>query len=263
MKQRIIYYSDELNDEFSGDHIIPIQIDGSYRYIRTGIADKIKHVFFYRMLATPLAFLYMKLHFHHKIVNKKALKQCKGKSFYIYGNHTHNLADPLIPTMVNFPKKISVIVHPNNVSMPVLGKITPYLGALPLPDDKQACKNFMDAIHQIMGKNGSIMIYPEAHIWPFYTDIRLFKDTSFRYPVQYNTPVFCLTNTYHKRKFSKNPQMITYIDGPFYADTSLPAREQKKLLREQVYTAMKEKSKLNDVELIRYVKVERENDVKK
>lgn len=57
--------------------------------------------------------------------------------------------------------------------------------------------------------------------------------------------------------------MITYIDGPFYADTSLPAREQKKLLREQVYTAMKEKSKLNDVELIRYVKVERENDVKK
>ena len=73
-EQRVIYYSDEQNDEFSGDDIVPKRIDGDYRYIRNGIPDRICHIFFYRIIATPLAFFYMKLHFHHKIENKQVLK---------------------------------------------------------------------------------------------------------------------------------------------------------------------------------------------
>lgn len=257
-EQRVIYYSDELNDEFSGDDIVPKRIDGDYRYIRNGIFARFCHIFFYRIIATPLAFFYMKLHFRHKIVNKRLLKEAKGKGYYIYGNHTHPLADALIPTMVNFPKAISVIVHPNNVSMPVLGRITPSLGALPLPDDRQACRNFMEAVDKIMEKNGSIMIYPEAHIWPFYTDIRPFADTSFRYPVQKQVPVFSLTNTYQKRRFSKNPQIVTYIDGPFYPDGSLSVKEQKLQLRNQVYESMKERAKSNNMEIVKYIKAEKE-----
>lgn len=259
-EQKVIYYSDELNDEFSGDNIVPRRIDGNYRYIRNRVLDKFCHIFFYRIIATPLAFLYMKLHFHHKIVNRKVLKQVRGKKCYIYGNHTHFMADALIPTMVNFPGKISVIVHPNNVSMPILGKITPYLGALPLPDEKQACKHFVEAIDQIMQKRGHIMIYPEAHIWPFYTDIRAFKDVSFRYPVQYQAPVFCLTNTYQKRRFSKNPQIVTYIDGPFYPDKEQPAKMQKLQLRNQVYETMKKRAKSNNVELVKYIKAEKKKE---
>lgn len=261
-EQKIIYYSDECKDEFAGDNIVPKKIDGNYKYTRDTIVGKICHIFFYRIIATPLAFLYMKLHFHHKIVNKQVLKQVKGKSYYICGNHTHFLADALIPTMVNFPRAISVIVHPNNVSMPVLGRITPSLGALPLPDDKQACKNFMEAIAHIMRKRGCIMIYPEAHIWPFYTDIRPFPDASFRYPVKYRVPVFSLTNTYQKRRFSKNPRMVTYIDGPFYPDQTKLLKEQKTELRNQVYGQMKERAKLNNVELIRYVKAEKKRGAK-
>ena len=259
-EQKVIYYSDELNDEFAGDNIQAKKIDGKYRYLRNDVLGRISHIFFYRIIATPLAFLYMKLHFHHKIVNRQVLRDAKEKSYYIYGNHTHFLADALIPTMVNFPKAISVIVHPNNVSMPVLGRITPSLGALPLPDDKPACKNFMEAIDQIMKKNACIMIYPEAHIWPFYTDIRPFKDDSFRYPVKYKTPVFCLTNTYQKRRFSKNPKLVTYIDGPFYPDQAQMPKEQKRWLRNQVYERMKERAKSNNMEIVRYVKVEKKRE---
>ena len=96
------------------------------------------------------------------------------------------------------------------------------------------------------------MIYPEAHIWPFYTGIRPFKDTSFRYPVQQKLPVFSLTNTYQKRRYSKKPKMVTYIDGPFYADASLPVRQQKKMLRDQVYEIMKKRAKNNTVVCVRY-----------
>ena len=252
----VIYYQDELKDEFAGDNIQPKEIDGSYRYDRFRPWEKALHIFWYRIVAFPLAKCYMKLHFHHRIVGKEKLAAAKNRGYYMYGNHTHGLADALIPTMVNSPVDVSVIVHPNNVSMPVLGRITPYLGALPLPGDPEAAKHFMKTLSHRMENRDCVMIYPEAHIWPYYTDIRPFTDTSFRYPLQHGVPVFALTNTYQKWKNSSVPQIVTYIDGPFYPDTSLPKKEQKQVLRDQVYAAMKARSKENNVTLIRYVKKE-------
>ena len=146
LKQRTIYYQDELHDEFAGDHIKAKHIGQDYRYIRVRLLERMLHGFWYRIVAVPLARLYMKLHFSHKIINKEVLKQAGNSGFYLYGNHTHFLADALIPTLVNHPRETAVIVHPNNVSMPVLGRITPYLGALPLPDDRGAMKHFLEAL---------------------------------------------------------------------------------------------------------------------
>lgn len=143
LKQRTIYYQDELHDEFAGDHIKAKHIGQDYRYIRVRPLERMLHGFWYGLVAIPLARLYMKLHFSHKIINKEVLKQAGNSGFYLYGNHTHFLADALIPTLVNHPRETAVIVHPNNVSMPVLGRITPYLGALPLPDDRGAMKHFL------------------------------------------------------------------------------------------------------------------------
>lgn len=251
-KQRVIYYRDELNDEFAGDHIKAKKIDGSYRYIRQSGSDRVAHVFWYHMIAIPLAKAYMKMHFQHRIENRQVLKQANGQAYYMYGNHTHSLGDALIPTLVNRPVDVKTIVHPNNVSMPVLGRITPFLGALPLPDDREALKHFMSSLAYAGQQKECIMIYPEAHIWPYYTKIRPFKDSSFRYPVQQHLPVFCLTNTYQKRKMSHVPQIVTYIDGPFYADEALPVKQQKQMLRDQVYKMMCRRAKENTVERIRY-----------
>lgn len=256
--EKIIYYSDEINDEFAGDHIVAKKIDGNYKYLRDSFFGKVSHIFWYRIIAIPVAKIYMKIHFHHKIVNKEVLKAFKKQGYFMYGNHTHFIGDALIPTMVNMPKTVSVIVHPNNVSMPFLGKITPSLGALPLPDDMEAAKNFVHAIEKKINQQKCVMIYPEAHIWPFYTKIRPFKDVSFRYPVQYNVPVFCLTNTYQKRKHSSNPRIVTYIDGPFYPDSSLTAKEQKKQLRNVVYDKMVERSNNNNVVMVKYEKIEKD-----
>ncbi len=255
-EQKIIYYEDELNDEFAGDNIITKKIDGKYRYIIDNISGRIGHIFWYRIVAMPLAFLYLKIYFHHKTVNKEVLKKANKKGYFMYGNHTHFLADAIIPTIVNAPVDVSVIVHPNNVSMPVLGRITPNLGALPLPDDIKATKNFIRAIERRIRENKCVMIYPEAHIWPYYTDIRPFKDLSFRYPVKCKVPVFCLTNTYQKRKFSKRPKMVTYLDGPFYPDENLSDKEKKQQLRNLVYNKMKERAQNSNVCLIKYVKKE-------
>jgi len=133
------------------------------------------------------------------------------------------------------------------------------MGALPLPDDREAYRNFLAAIEKRVAEGKKIVIYPEAHIWPYYTKIRPFPDTSFHYPVKYKTPVFCFTNTYQKRRWSKKPRIVTYIDGPFYADESIPERKRKIDLRDRVYACMCERSRLSTVEMIQYIKKDEEN----
>ena len=118
-------------------------------------------------------------------------------------------------------------------------------------------ENFINAIKNKIDKNNVITIYPEAHIWPYYTKIRPFSNVSFKYPVEYNTPVFCLTNTYVKSKNSKKPKIITYIDGPFFKDGSLNKKMQKQKLRDTVYECMLKRSKNSNFEYIKYIKNEK------
>lgn len=173
------------------------------------------------------------------------------RSCFIYGNHTQATADALIPTFITHPANAYVIVHPNNVSMPVLGRITPYIGALPLPDDIAASRNFRTIIDKRVREGSPIFIYPEAHIWPYYTGIRPFPDDSFYYPIKYNVPVFCFTNTY-KRHGNGKPQIVTYVDGPFYPDEGLPLKERRRDLRDRVYDCMKQRSLESDIVWIEY-----------
>ena len=258
-KRKIIFYSDELHEEFSRAQITPRLIDGSYVYDHTSLWKRFTHFFWYRLVATPIAFLYVKTIFHHKIVNKKLLREYADGGRFLYGNHTQDIADAFIPNLLHVVKETYVIVHPNNVSMPILGKITPSLGALPLPDDMTAYRHFLRAVEKRIEEGHQVVIYPEAHIWPFYTEIRPFPDTSFQYPVKCNVPVFCFTNTYQKRRWSKKPRIVTYVDGPFYPNTDLPLRERKGELRERVYRCMCERAKCSEVRWIQYIKKEKQN----
>ena len=176
----------------------------------------------------------------------------------MFGNHTQDIADPFIPNVISFPETDYIIVHANNVSMPVLGRITPSLGALPIPDGIKALKNFQNAIDTLISRGNCVVVYPEAHIWPYYTGIRDFQDTSFGYPANMGTPVYCFTNTYHKRRFFKHPRIITYVDGPFYPDMDKPVKARRKELRDMVYRCMCERARLSDHVQIRYIK--RENN---
>lgn len=256
MKERkIIYYEDPLHDEFSTAQITPIPIDENYVYIRTGWFKKLTHFFWYRTVATPLAFCWLKVHFLHRIKGRKKLKGFRKKGLFLYGNHTQAVADALIPTMISTPQDTYVIVHPNNVSMPVLGKITPSMGALPLPDNLSASRNFIRAVQQRLEEGNAVAIYPEAHIWPYYTGIRPFPDQSFHYPVKFQTPVFCFTNVYRKRRLIRRPRIVTYVDGPFYPAPGTPA-QQRADLREQVYACMTRRSRLSDAVYVEYRKKE-------
>ena len=266
--QKIIYYSDELNDEFSEAKIESKVIDEKYKYERSGLWNLCSFVC-QNIISIPVKIGYLKLKLHHKYVGKKEAKlfarQYKGGMF-IYGNHTLDFADTFIPSQIFYPKRNFLIVNGENISMRGIGWLVEMLGAIPIPSflrgekdkDKgngiKASHNFMSAIEDKIKKRYTVSIYPEAHIWPYYTKIRDFKDVSFKYPIKYDVPSFCITNTYQKR--GKNSfKVVTFIDGPFYPNKDLTSRkEMQKDLRDRIYNTMVKRSKQSNIELIKYVK---------
>ena len=122
---KTVYYTDERNDEFADDNIVAKKIDESYVYVDERLRWKLLHFISYRLIAMPIAFLYCKIVLHSTFRNRAVLKQVRGKGCFVYGNHTQQIGDPFIPNLALFPKSVYVIVHPNNVSMPVLGGSRP------------------------------------------------------------------------------------------------------------------------------------------
>ena len=251
---KIIYYNDELNDEFSTAKIKPRIIDKNYKYEHKNIFWNLSTYLVQNMVSVPIKFIYAKIKFQIKYVGKEKLKPYKKQGYFVYGNHTQDFADTFIITNTIFPKRNYIIVNPENVSMPVLGNFVQKFGAIPIPNDKSGMKNFLESIKSKIKKGYAITIFPEAHIWPYYTKIRPFKNVSFKYPIELNAPTFSVTNTYQKRGKNK-VKITTYVDGPFYPDEVLTnIQEKKQNLRDKVYKAMCERSKNSDFEFIKYIK---------
>ncbi len=254
--KKIIYYNDELNDEFSKAKIIPIKIDENFKYNHNKLWDICSFVL-QNFLSMPIKVLYAKIKFKIKYIGKEKIKPYKKQGYFIYANHTQAFADTFMPSLAVYPKRNFLIVNPENISIKPFGNIIQMLGAIPVPGNKNAMKNFLQIIKQKINKKYSITIYPEAHIWPYYTKIRPFKAVSFEYPARLNTPVFCITNTYQSYSIKKNKiKIVSYIDGPFFANKELSLKEQKQDLRDKVYKKMVERSKNSNVEKIIYKKSE-------
>lgn len=241
MKKKTVFYSDPLNDDFalSKGKIKKKKIDDGYRFQHKSFVYKLLELLIYRCIATPLVFLYMKVVFGLKISNKKAVRNLKG-GFFLYGNHTQNVADAFIPSLISFPRKNHIITSPETVSIPVIRFLTPMLGALPLPSTVRGAMNFNAAVTEILRKRRVITVYPEAHIWPFCNFIRPFRDDAFDYPVRHRLPVVPFTVTYRKRKFLEflHPHITVCVGEPVYPDLSMGSRDARKKLRNQVFNEM-------------------------
>lgn len=259
-KRKVIYYDNENSDEFSVTRLDKVTIDEGYVYLHKSAFKRFTHFFWYRIVAMPLAKIYTKAAFGHTIKNWKILKPYRKCGYFLYGNHTQDIGDALMPNMIDLRVDKYVIVNPDNLSIPLVGRMIGSLGAIPLPGNLKATKRFNEAIEYRISQGDKIVIYPEAHIWPYYTDIRPFGDGSFIYPVKLSAPVFCFTNVYKKRRFTKRPRIITYIDGPFFPDENLSPREARREIRDRVYSTMKERAALSDVKIIEYIKKEKAND---
>lgn len=256
---KTLEYSDLLNEDFAEKNIKEKQIDENFKYVNKNVFYKFCEIVYYRLIFIPIALTYCKALKKIKYVNKKKFKEAKKTGFFLYGNHTNAISDAFSPSLMTFPKKPYIIVDSKNLNIPILKGSTKMLGALPIPTSLDATKNFMNALKLRVNKS-CIVIYPEAHLWPYYTSIRPFKSVSFKYPIKFNVPTFCSTTTYQKTKRANKFKTVIYIDGPFYASPELNAKEQAEDLRNQVYNAMLERSKNSTFEKIIYKQKGETND---
>ena len=250
--KRTVYYLSERDDFMSLEENRELKIDRSYRYDRSSLFQRIGDFIAYRLIAAPCAFLYTKLKFSEHFIGKKKLRAYRNVGYFIYSNHTQPIADAFSPNILSFSKKNSVIINKQNLFLPVLGRHLKRLGALPLPEDLRAARSFTQEVEARIRRGEAITVYPEAHIWEYYTGVRDFPVSCLELPVRCSAPVFTATRIYKQK--GRRVVCDIYIDGPFSPDTSLSKREAQAKLKNEVYNAMLERSKLSSVDVIKYVK---------
>ena len=258
MPNKIIYYNDVLNDDFADMGIKTKTLKQNYKfYSSSNIIYWSLECFLYYIVAFPIIFVMNKVMYLISYKNKKCLRKVKHKGYFIYGNHTNALLDAYNPAIISFPKKAHILVSVDTISIPGISHLVKMLGAIPVPNSYKTTKNFMNAIEKHIKRKRVIAIYPEAHIWPYYTDVRPFVAASCHYPVDLDVPAFAFTSIYKKRLIRKKPKVVNYIDGPFYPDKSLPKKEAIVKLRNELYDAMKKRIDENPkYEYYKYVKKE-------
>ncbi|MCD8201437.1 MAG: 1-acyl-sn-glycerol-3-phosphate acyltransferase [Clostridia bacterium] len=250
------YYTDELNDDFAKKSIQKIKrkpVTESFRYLPRHFWGRAGRWLVKKVLMPPIAFIVLKIFCRVKVVGRDITKPYRNGPAFIYGNHTGYFTDTFDPAAVAYPREPFTVVNSDSVSIFGIRHLMLAGGAIPVPDDYHAMPNFYGAIEDAVKKNGWVAVYPEAHIWEWYTKIRPFTSVSFRYPVRYGTPVFSYTMTYKKKKHGKRPKKILYVDGPFFPDKKLPEKEAAEKLRREVYDAMCGAAKRSDCEYVEYI----------
>lgn len=245
------YYS-SFDQDFVETRDQSCRVPPDYRWVRRDLPFRLLSALVYS-IAIAFSAVYCRLFLHIRFENSKAIKEGRKTGAFIYCNHTQPLGDVFTPALPCLPGRIYTVVSPANLAIPVIGKILPYLGALPIPDTLKGMKEFTAAIEYRVNQGKYVTIYPEAHVWEYYTGIRPFPETSFKYPAKLGKPVYSMTSTYQQRRHGKRPRCTVYIDGPFYPDTSLSPKERAVNLRNQVYERMVQRSKASNCQYIPYI----------
>ena len=244
--KKTVYYNDPSEDFVGAGKSVPLPRD--YKYVNDSLAARIGSAILYRAVATPIAFLHNKLVLGERIVGRKNLPRHGG--YLLFCNHAEQVGDAFTPSLAAFPRRVYVVVHPDNLAWGAVAGLTPALGALPLPADVRGAREFNAAIKRRLGEGGVVTVYPEAHVWPKCNFIRPFSESCFDMPRMYGVPIYTATRTY--RRTPLGYRTVVYIDGPFSPRDDLSRKEAREELLCRVREVMSERASASDVEVYRY-----------
>lgn len=261
-KPKIVYYEDERHDDFASADIKNKGVRSNYPYFNRNIFSRTGGWVFRQIIAIPLLLLANLLIYQSRVKNRRVLKGVKKTGYYMYANHVLDY-DPITHPILLNPSKFCVVVSgPEAFSIhPIVSWMVKSLGAIPIPNknDLEMFANYTKYLSHHIQKKHRVLIYPEAHIWPYCNFVRDFTPSSFRYPVNDNVPIITATTVFKKKRFKKKPIAYIYIDGPFYANPELTGREKVDDLAYRAQQAMKKRSEVEwNYSYIKYVKKPRE-----
>ena len=261
-EERVFCYTSEEDDPIKTDEQekkIEVGLPEGYEFTPKNVFVRIWSAILYRVFWI-FGQWYERHYWQAKFYGREKLKKAKGKGYVIYANHTNPFHDVFGPA-VAADRRIFTIISPVNLKVPGIGKFLPLIGGMPLGKTKAEKKAFHEAIDKRLAQKKCVVIYPEAHVWPYATNIRKFPagDRSFVYASRNNLPIFTMTTTYHKRKNKKHgdlPRMDVYLDGPFFPDKNKSEDENRANLAQEVYESMVKYSKKSTYDYFKYIKKE-------
>ena len=261
---KTIYYHDELNDDFNETSLKRKPIPQNFSFGRNK-KTKVLDDFLYYGLVRPI--LSIGCFFNGLKVLKndeyKAVRNYNG-GLFIYGNHVA-IQDVFKIQSYVLKKRTNIIGFTDSLS---LGKVIRCIirasGYLPLPSDSDFRKiiDFQKEIKYRIECDENILIYPEAHIWPYYTKIRNFKNGSFHYPAVLMTPAVPFVTVWRKVWWRKRPCQTIIFGKIIYPNPNFSNHENRDFLHKKCLESMKSIAEnTKQYEYIRYI-YEEKNDKK-
>ena len=116
------------------------------------------------------------------------------------------LGDPFNPMTIVNPYHYYALAAQANWGIPFLGKYVIPAAGLPVGKNiKQSIRLLKDVKYAYEEKQAAIVIYPEAHLWPYYTKIRPFPATSST-PGHLKAPLLQRLTTYQPCRWRTRPK---------------------------------------------------------
>lgn len=226
-EKKIIYYNDNLIDDFGTVAHNPAPLKDGFKYIHKNFFYNLLSNFVYYCMGMWILRIIAKIGLGIKVKGKKNLKKIDRKQgYFLYTNHTTYSDAYLMNLYCSRAKRCYVVANADIANIGFVGGLACMLGAFPLPrgENEENKNNFKEAMKTHIEKGRVISIYPEAHIWRFYTGTRPMRVGSFKYPCIYNAPMFVISNTYRKGVFGL-PRVTITISEPIWPDQNLSVEE--------------------------------------
>ena len=256
-KTREIHWSDERNQDFNETGLKRKGLPADYKFKHTSkVYWFFSHVLYYG-LAKWIMGIFCLCH-GIRTENKQVLKKLKGKGAFIYANHVAISDCFKYPIYIN--KRVDCIGYSDALSIPVAGKLAVMLGLIPLPhkEDRDNFHKMMDAINYLVKeKRHYVLIFPEAHIWPYYTEIRNWPNNSLIYPAMMKAPVVPVVTVWVKKKLRKKPRQLIVFGEPIYPKEDESITYNKDYLHQECIAQMRSIAhSYKQYEYIKYIKDE-------
>ncbi|WDF82042.1 1-acyl-sn-glycerol-3-phosphate acyltransferase [Lacticaseibacillus pabuli] len=235
-----VRYFESFTDDFVQSRHQEAQLPADYDW-------RERHPIVYAMfgrIVHGLARIVYPMFFHGRVYGSEKVANHAGGA-YIFINHTQPVGDVFLPYLLAGSRRVHPIVAAANLGVPIGGKLLRPAGALVLPNRLHQLGSFQVAMTARLAKGDMVVMYPEAHVWPYTTLIRPFATGSVHYPAADGRAVYTATTTYQPGR-GRRPRMTVYVDGPFRADMTQPLKIRQRLLRQQLMAAMQWRAAMNN-----------------
>lgn len=207
--KRIVYYH-SWDEDIVQSRRQDIRLRHDYEYVRYGVWNRLLDWLLLALLwivGTVYVRLVRRVHIH----GRERLRPYLHSGLFLYGNHTQPVLDPFIALLTLTGSRPYGIVSTANFGIPVLGRLMPWCGALPVLHTALGQRQLAQSVYEHIRLGHPIVVYPEAHVWPYCTQIRPFSAASFAWAVETGKPVFTMTTVYrHKRLGEKDTSNKQY-----------------------------------------------------